>query len=162
KSDPRWKIPVLTGSSRYRFIVSKSFQLTYDYQLLGALAIAPNDQKLGIVSVHQQYLSVLAELEQESALQWYYFDVVAKLRQDFEMRVTPALVPNYLARGIGPAVHARRLELEECDRKGKPPGAFGNVLILLKVLSLNETPRVCAGDRLILKPVNIPEFFLEA
>ncbi|KAJ7877052.1 hypothetical protein B0H14DRAFT_2567894 [Mycena olivaceomarginata] len=94
--------------------------------------------------------------------QWYYFDVVAKLRQDFEMRVTPALVPNYLARGIGPAVHARRLELEECDRKGKPPGAFGNVLILLKVLSLNETPRVCAGDRLILKPVNIPEFFLEA
>lgn len=56
---------------------------------------------------------------------WYYFDVVAKLRQDFEMRVTPALVPNYLARGIGPAVHARRLELEECDRKGKPPGAFG-------------------------------------
>ncbi|KAJ7862757.1 hypothetical protein B0H14DRAFT_2575199 [Mycena olivaceomarginata] len=43
--------------------------LTYDYQLLGALAIAPNDQKLGIVSVHQQYLSVLAELEQESALQ---------------------------------------------------------------------------------------------
>jgi hypothetical protein len=47
----------------------KSFQLTYDYQLLGALAIAPNDQKLGIVSVHQQYLSVLAELEQESALQ---------------------------------------------------------------------------------------------
>ncbi|KAJ7696615.1 hypothetical protein B0H14DRAFT_3657202 [Mycena olivaceomarginata] len=46
--------------------------LTYDYQLLGALAIAPNDQKLGIVSVHQQYLSVLAELEQESALQAGY------------------------------------------------------------------------------------------
>ncbi|KAJ7885284.1 hypothetical protein B0H14DRAFT_2563922 [Mycena olivaceomarginata] len=161
--------------------------------LLGTLALAPNNQKGDIISVHHQYLHVLAQLEQEAALQagyihspltflsyakttaefrsvtdlleqsivagnlraqirarWYYYDAVAKLRQDFNIRVGPALVPNYLPRGISPAVRARRLELEECDKTGNQSSVF--------VLPLDSKPQAFAGDRLTLKEVKMPEF----
>ncbi|KAJ7161714.1 hypothetical protein C8R46DRAFT_1105314 [Mycena filopes] len=84
--------------------------------------------------------------------QWYYFDVVAPLRQDFSSWAEPALVPNYLPRAIIVAVSLRRQQLEECRTKGTSPANF--------VLPLNGTPRVRGNGPLALKSTTVPEFSL--
>ncbi|KAJ7787710.1 hypothetical protein B0H14DRAFT_3163060 [Mycena olivaceomarginata] len=102
----------------------------------------------------------------ERRYQWYYFDVVASLRQDFSSWVEPALVPNYLPREISQAVSMRRKELEDCRKTGTPPTDFGEILFFVlarflnfqQVLPLKRTPRVYGNGPLVLKSTKIPEF----
>ncbi|KAJ7866936.1 hypothetical protein B0H14DRAFT_2731952 [Mycena olivaceomarginata] len=73
--------------------------------LLSTLALAPNNQRVNIISAHQQYLHALAQLEQEAALQGGYihspmtFLSYAKITAEFRS-VTDLLLQSIVAENL--------------------------------------------------------------
>ncbi|KAJ7867342.1 hypothetical protein B0H14DRAFT_2572871 [Mycena olivaceomarginata] len=84
----------------------------------------PPRKDLGAIDGPMESSTVFMDYVAQRRHQWYYFDVVAPLRQDFLSWAEPALIPNYLPREISLSVSLRRQELEECRKTGATPTNF--------------------------------------